>query len=118
MMYNNKFAHRSLSTKALIVVPTRELAIQIHSVFYKIINHSALDKECRILIDSGIAIGGSDILQNSNDIEKNPELVICTPGRIVDLLKNSQFVDFSGVEILVIDEADRMFQLGFKSEID
>jgi len=118
MMYNNKFAHRSMHTKAIVVVPTRELATQIHSVFYKLVNRSATERNDRILIDSGLAIGGSDINQNSNEIEKNPEVVICTPGRIVDLLKNSQFVDFSNVEILIIDEADRMFQLGFKSELD
>lgn len=65
-----------------------------------------------------MAIGGSDILQNSHDIEKNPEIVICTPGRIVDLMKNSQFVDLTSVEMMIVDEADRMFQLGFKAELD
>lgn len=118
MMYSRKFNHRAMQTKAIVVVPTRELAIQIHTVFYKIVHHSSLNKSDKINIDAGLAIGGSDILQNSHDMEKNPEVVICTPGRIVDLMKNSQFVDLSSVEIMIIDEADRMFQLGFRAELD
>jgi superfamily II DNA/RNA helicase len=69
-------------------------------------------------LDAGLAIGGSDILSNANMVQRNPEVIMGTPGRLVDLIKNTQFFDLSNIDILVVDEADRLFQMGFKNELD
>lgn len=105
--------HRTFNTKCLILIPTRELAVQIHTVFYKLIGND--DK--KIFLDAGLAIGGIDIAQNTNMVQRQPEIIIGTPGRIVDLMKNTNYLDLSIIEIIIIDEADRLFQMGFQTEL-
>lgn len=65
-----------------------------------------------------MVIGGTSIRQTESEIRKLPDIIIGTPGRLVDLLKNSMGINFDNVEILVLDEADRLLDLGFKNEIE
>lgn len=62
-------------------------------------------------------IGGTSIKQTESEIKKFPDIIVATPGRLVDLLKNSMGFNLDNIEILVLDEADRLLDLGFKKEI-
>jgi len=50
-------------------------------------------------------------------LERKPDIVICTPGRILDLVKNSKNMELDSIEYLVLDEADKLLELGFEVEI-
>jgi len=93
---------------ALIVAPTRELALQIYD-------------DARILgahTDKTVAqvVGGIDYRKQADILRTGPDIVICTPGRIIDYLKQKIF-NPQGITTLVIDEADRLFDLGFTKDM-
>jgi ATP-dependent RNA helicase RhlB len=97
------------SPRALILAPTRELVMQI------VRDAEALGKYCPFRT---VAVyGGSALEQQRRDVERyNPEIVAATPGRLIDFA-NRRTVDLSRVEILVIDEADRMLDMGFIPDV-
>ncbi len=95
--------------QGLIITPTRELAIQITAVAKEL----AETKPLSILA----AYGGQDINAQLHKLKGNVQLVIGTPGRLIDHL-NRGTISFSHLKVLVIDEADQMFHIGFKKEID
>lgn len=86
--------------RALIVTPTRELAIQIHEEFEKLNKFTKLE--------SCLVIGGSSIQRQEQILRNNPEVVITTPGRIIDLVMNSRSVGIENLEMIVFDEADKL----------
>lgn len=90
--------------RVLVLAPTRELAMQIHE------NYGELNpvRENR----SVIAIGGADIRRQINQLKRGASVAIATPGRLIDLLERG-VVNLSNVEALVLDEADRMLDMGF-----
>jgi len=95
-------------TRALVLVPTRELARQIF-------------QQCRRLcefcdLQAGLITGGDDFKQQQKTIRKNPEVIIATPGRLLELLEQDT-PDFNDLEVLVLDEADRMLDMGFSHEV-
>lgn len=95
-------------TRALILVPTRELARQ-------------LLKQCEALakftrIQAGAITGGAEYKYQTAVFRKNPEIIIATPGRLIEHLQKSADL-MSDVEILVLDEADRMLDMGFADEV-
>ena len=94
--------------KVLIVVPTRELAAQIRDEFF------AFSKGLSIYC--ALCIGGANMTRQKNDLKRNPNFVIGTPGRIQDLLRSRSLslFDFGSV---VLDEADRMVDIGFINDI-
>jgi ATP-dependent RNA helicase RhlB len=94
--------------RALIIAPTRELAIQIHSDAEK------LNKHCGLKL--GLVYGGVDYEKQRKSLEDGVDVLIGTPGRLIDYSKQKVF-NFKNVEIVVLDEADRMFDLGFISDI-
>jgi len=94
--------------KILIVTPTRELAIQIEQEFY------AFSKDLHIY--SALCIGGENIKRQINDLNRNPNFVIGTPGRIIDLLRTRR-LNLSEFNCVVLDEADRMVDIGFIHDI-
>ena len=98
---------------ALVLSPTRELASQIASVFTPFLPGS---------LNSAILIGGSDIQADVALInEQGAQVVIATPGRLVDLLSRSDCRLASAVrsiEVLILDEADRLLELGFEQSIN
>ena len=96
--------------KVLVLVPTRELAIQVADVFKEFSN------ELSRPIRSMSVYGGVSINPQMKAIY-GVDILIATPGRLLDL-KRSNAVDFSKVESLVIDEADKMLNLGFQEEME
>ncbi len=94
--------------RALILAPTRELAVQIHA------DAELLGKHLPYKL--GLAFGGTDYDKQRSEIEAGVDLLIGTPGRIIDFFKQRVF-GLRGVQVLVLDEADRMFDLGFIKDI-
>ena len=94
--------------RAVILAPTRELAIQIDKDFRNIGRDTGLR--------SALIYGGVDYDKQRDLLRAGCDIIIATPGRLIDYLKQHVF-SFRGVEALVIDEADRMFDLGFIKDI-
>ncbi len=94
--------------RALIVAPTRELAVQIHSDAEVLGSHTG--------IRLGLAFGGVDYEKQRRHLEEGVDVLIGTPGRIIDFFKQRVF-DLRSVQAVVLDEADRMFDLGFITDI-
>ncbi|VDD75742.1 unnamed protein product [Mesocestoides corti] len=102
-------ASRSL-TRALIVSPTRELAVQIFKVAEQLV------KFCpRLKIQ--LAAGGLDISSQEASLRTNPDIVVATPGRLIDHLSNAPNFTLSGIEYLVLDEADKLLDEYFTEQI-
>ncbi|KAK5672541.1 pre-mRNA processing RNA-helicase [Batrachochytrium dendrobatidis] len=96
---------------ALIMTPTRELAVQIHREckhFTKILNLRAV-----------CCYGGSPIKDQIAELKRGAEIIICTPGRMIDLLCSNagRVTNLRRVTYLVLDEADRMFDMGFEPQV-
>ncbi len=93
---------------ALMVAPTRELAQQIYDEARLIGKNTGL-KMVQV-------VGGVDYVKQADQLRKGVDIVICTPGRIIDYLKQGIFKT-GGVKIVVIDEADRLLDLGFEKDM-
>ncbi len=94
--------------RALILAPTRELAIQIGE------NIAVYVSKTRIR--QTVVFGGVSIVNQLAELRKRPEIVVATPGRLLDLL-NQRALTLQQVEFLVLDEADRMLDMGFIKDI-
>jgi len=95
--------------KGLIILPTRELALQINESIQKIGRGFG--------IRTAVLIGGSPIRPQVIKIRDNPHVIIGTPGRIIDHIEQKT-LSLHGVTILILDEADRMFDMGFAPQIN
>ncbi|MCX6760030.1 MAG: DEAD/DEAH box helicase [Candidatus Nealsonbacteria bacterium] len=95
--------------KGLIILPTRELALQINESIQKIGRGFG--------IKTVVLIGGSPIRHQIQDLRYNPDVIIGTPGRIIDHIEQ-RTLKLNDVTILVLDEADRMFDMGFAPQIN
>ncbi|KAI8346199.1 P-loop containing nucleoside triphosphate hydrolase protein [Blakeslea trispora] len=96
---------------AIIMTPTRELATQIHrecKPFLKVLNLRAV-----------CAYGGSPIKDQIADLKRGCEIIVCTPGRMIDLLcaNSGRVTNLKRVTYMVMDEADRMFDMGFEPQV-
>ncbi|MDR6564311.1 MULTISPECIES: DEAD/DEAH box helicase [unclassified Arcicella] len=107
-MFQRKSPTRNLHLKVLILVPTRELAIQIKEVIDSFSLH--LNNPVK-----NIAVFGGVPLNQQMVTLKNTEILVATPGRLLDLV-STQSINLAKIEILVLDEADKMLDLGFKEE--
>ncbi len=96
------------SVRALIVAPTRELAVQIH--------HDALILGAHTGLRQMVVFGGIDYEKQRTQLAAGCEVLIGTPGRLIDYFKQHVF-DLRHAQVLVLDEADRMFDLGFIADI-
>jgi ATP-dependent RNA helicase RhlE len=94
--------------QAMIIVPTRELALQVEEEFLSLSKGMKLFASC--------FIGGTSIKHDISRLSKRQDLIIGTPGRLVDLL-NQNYLDISRTSVLVIDEFDKMFDMGFISDV-
>ena len=95
---------------ALIITPTRELAAQIQTVFNSIIPRKSD-------IKTVLLIGGESVVRQLSQLKLNPQIIIGTPGRINDHLKRRS-LRLGNINFLVLDETDRMLDMGFSKQID
>jgi len=97
------------SPRALVLAPTRELALQIEADANDLAKHLGTNAQC--------VVGGMDIQKQLDRLERGPvDVLIGTPGRLIDLI-NRRHINLRSVEILVIDEADRMLDMGFIPDV-
>jgi len=96
------------SVRALVIAPTRELAVQIHKDAEVIGRHVG----CKQMV----VFGGTDYEKQRRQLADGVEVLIGTPGRVIDYLKQGVY-DLRHAQVVVLDEADRMFDLGFIADI-
>lgn len=102
--------HRGRGPRVLVLTPTRELAQQVAQ--------SATAYSCCMgNVKSCCIVGGMPYPLQKRQLDRCPDIVIATPGRLIDHLTEGR-IDFSRVEILVLDEADRMLDMGFIDEVN
>lgn len=99
----------SAVTRVLVLVPTRELAVQVHTVARQLSQFTNV--ECCL------AVGGLDLKAQEAALRLSPDVVIATPGRLIDHLQNSPNFTLRNIEILVLDEADRMLDEYFAEQM-
>jgi len=104
----NKVYDRKRKIRSLIVTPTRELAIQIGESFNAYGRYTGLTNT--------VIFGGVNQNPQTNTLLRGVDIVIATPGRLLDLI-NQGFMNLRDVEILVLDEADRMLDMGFIHDV-
>ncbi|KAG4958014.1 hypothetical protein JHK85_044394 [Glycine max] len=107
----HRLAEHPFGVFALVVTPTRELAFQLAEQF------RALGSAVHLRIT--VVVGGMDMLRQAKELAARPHLVIATPGRIHALLRNNPDIPpvFSRTKFLVLDEADRVLDVGFQEEL-
>jgi ATP-dependent RNA helicase DDX27 len=98
------------TTRVVILMPTRELAVQCHNVSRKLASYTD--------ITFAQIVGGFSLREQENVLRRRPDVVIATPGRFIDHMRNSAAFATDAVEILVLDEADRMLEDGFADELN
>ncbi|MCE3010540.1 MAG: DEAD/DEAH box helicase [Proteobacteria bacterium] len=108
MIHANKASKRSLGVKCLVMVPTRELAEQIGIVFNQLAKHTK--------VKAHAVFGGVEKDPQIKKLQEGLDIIIATPGRIFDLVR-SKYLSLEDVEILILDEADRMLELGFLGDV-
>ncbi|KAK0429400.1 hypothetical protein QR680_011361 [Steinernema hermaphroditum] len=96
-------------TRVLVLVPTRELAIQVFQVSRKLSQFSN--------VEICLCAGGLDVKAQEAALRQNPDIVIATPGRLIDHLYNSPNFNLHDIEVLVLDEADRMLEEAFAEQM-
>ena len=98
------------TTRVVILMPTRELAVQCYNVA------TALARFTDITFAQ--VVGGFSLREQETILKKRPDVVIATPGRFIDHMRNSASFAVENIEILVLDEADRMLETGFEDELN
>lgn len=95
--------------RGLVVVPTRELALQVNEAISKL---TPIFK-----MKTTVLIGGESMYLQTQSLRNNPRIIVATPGRLIDHV-NQRHIRLDDVSILVLDEADRMFDMGFAPQIE
>ena len=110
ILYNKRPTEQRGPTtiKTLILTPTRELAIQIHESFQAYGRHTGLRH--------AVIFGGVNQNTQVDSLRRGVDILIATPGRLLDLM-NQRFVNLQHLEIFVLDEADRMLDMGFVTDV-
>jgi superfamily II DNA/RNA helicase len=103
-----KKSRRSNGPRVLVLTPTRELASQVMQVAEELQSFTKIDVKS--------VTGGVSMAKHVNMFRKNIDVLVATPGRMVDLM-NRGIADLSSVEIFVLDEADRMLDMGFSKDV-
>uniref|UniRef100_A0A3B4V650 RNA helicase n=1 Tax=Seriola dumerili TaxID=41447 RepID=A0A3B4V650_SERDU len=96
-------------TRVLVLVPTRELGIQVHSVARQLAQFTS--------ITTCLAVGGLDLKSQEVALRAGPDVLIATPGRLIDHLHNTPSFELTQIEILILDEADRMLDEYFEEQM-
>ena len=109
LLYKNKTEERGPhKIKVLILTPTRELAIQIDESFAAYGKHTGLSHT--------VIFGGVSQLHQTNILRRGVDILVATPGRLLDLISQG-FIDLKFLKIFVLDEADRMLDMGFIHDV-
>ncbi|KAF8477171.1 DEAD/DEAH box helicase [Kalaharituber pfeilii] len=108
MLASLRFKPRN-GTGAIVITPTRELALQIFGVARDLMAHHSQTL--------GIVIGGANRRSEEDKLSKGINLLIATPGRLLDHLQNTKGFVFKNLRALIIDEADRILEIGFEDEM-
>jgi len=99
------------ATRALILAPTRELAAQCLSMLHSVARYTPLR--------FGLIVGGAkNVRAQAAELRTRPEIVVATPGRLIDHLVNSVGFHLDDLDVLVLDEADRLLEMGFEDEME
>ena len=106
LLHQQQATHRGI--KALVLTPTRELAIQIDESFATYGKHTN--------VSHTIVYGGVSQVPQTRALRKGADVLVATPGRLLDLM-NQGFISLKQLEIFVLDEADRMLDMGFINDI-
>ena len=116
----------SARTRVLVLVPTRELGVQVYQV------DPGFALSCSILIaylqvtrqlaqftsvEVALSVGGLDLKTQESLLRRNPDIVIATPGRLIDHVKNTPTFSLENIEVLILDEADRMLEEAFMEQM-
>ncbi|XP_052744151.1 probable ATP-dependent RNA helicase DDX27 isoform X2 [Bicyclus anynana] len=96
-------------TRVLVLVPTRELGAQVHSVTRQLSQFTP--------VTIGLSVGGLDVKYQESVLRHNPDIVIATPGRLIDHIRNTPSFGLHCIEVLVLDEADRMLDEYFAEQM-
>ncbi|XP_063982205.1 probable ATP-dependent RNA helicase DDX27 [Diachasmimorpha longicaudata] len=96
-------------TRVLILVPTRELGVQVYQVSKQLAQFTT--------VEIGLSVGGLDLKIQETILRKNPDIVIATPGRLIDHLTNTPTFSLDSIEVLILDEADRMLDEYFAEQM-
>jgi ATP-dependent RNA helicase DDX18/HAS1 len=108
LLYHAKFMPRN-GTGVMVLSPTRELALQIYNVAQQLTKkHSQTH---------GLIIGGANRRVEAEKLVKGVNLLVATPGRLLDHMQNTKGFTFSSLKIFCMDEADRMLDIGFEEEM-
>lgn len=108
LLQNRHTSGQKSFPKVLVLTPTRELAAQVHE--------SVRDYGCYLPFRSAVVFGGVSINPQKQKLIKGVDIVVATPGRLLDHVQQRS-IDLSKIEILVLDEADRMLDMGFIHDI-
>jgi len=100
---------RSAITRVLVVAPTRELASQCYDMTERFAKYT--DIRCALVV------GGLSMQIQATALRARPDIVIATPGRLIDHLRNTHSVHMEDIEVLILDEADRLLEKGFADEL-
>ncbi|GLB36171.1 putative DEAD-domain-containing protein [Lyophyllum shimeji] len=108
LLYREK-GKNAAATRCVILVPTRELAVQCFDVGTKLASHTDI-RLCLI-------VGGLSVKSQEVALRSRPDIIIATPGRLIDHIHNSPSFTLDTLDVLVLDEADRMLSDGFADEL-
>ncbi|KDR82696.1 hypothetical protein GALMADRAFT_238187 [Galerina marginata CBS 339.88] len=108
LLYREK-GKKAAATRCVVLVPTRELGVQCFDVGKKLATHTD--------IQLALLVGGLSLKSQEVALRTRPDIVIATPGRLIDHIRNSPSFTLDAVDILVLDEADRMLSDGFADEL-
>lgn len=107
LMYRNR---RVAATRVLVLVPTRELAVQVHGMIMKL---GQFTDSRAVLV-----VGGLNLNTQAAALRGRPDIIVGTPGRVIDHLRNTLSFGLEDLATLVLDEADRLLEMGFSQEVD
>ncbi|KAG2491301.1 hypothetical protein HYH03_010307 [Edaphochlamys debaryana] len=109
MIHRLKTHSLRAGARAIILAPTRELALQTHKTVRELAKFTDLRTAC--------LVGGDALETQFAELATNPDIIVATPGRLAHHLEEVEGLSLRGVEYVVVDEADRMFEMGFIAQV-
>jgi len=110
LLYKVKFTSRN-GTGAIVISPTRELSLQIYGVLADLCSNGNHN------LTHGLVIGGANRRTEADRLAKGVNVLVATPGRLLDHLQNTKGFNFRNLQSFVIDEADRILEIGFEEDL-